>query len=126
VFKEYTVAAIIDHIAIVVDDLEEAAEWYIGNCGGEVTHKEDTYYRLQLENTCLALVLSSHGPNKPHVGILVECLEDMPDHLGQVVKHRDGTHGVYATDPWNNHIEYICYNTKDCKEKFLSYRKPSS
>lgn len=123
-FKEHTVAPTIDHIAIVVDNLDEAADWYITNCGGEVTHKEDTYYRLQLENTCIALILSSHGPSKPHIGILVECLEDLPEHLGQVVEHRDGTHGVYVTDPWGNHVEYICYNNEECKEKFLSYRKP--
>ena len=48
-------ASTLDHIAIVVDDLDEAAEWYISHCGGEVTHKQDTYYRLQLDNTCLAL-----------------------------------------------------------------------
>ena len=75
-------SATIDHIAIVVEDLEEAAKWYTNACGGIITHKEDTYYRLQLENTCLALVLSSHGPNRPHVGILVECLEDLPKSKG--------------------------------------------
>ena len=50
----------IDHIAIVVDDLDEASKWYTDACGGTVTHKENTYYRLQLENTCLALILSSY------------------------------------------------------------------
>ena len=117
--------ATIDHIAIVVDDLDEAAEWYTEACGGEITHKEDTYCRLEVENTTLALVLSSHGPNRPHVGILVECLEDLPKDKGQYIQHRDGTHGVYTTDPWGNYIEYICYNTKECKEKFLSYRGTS-
>ena len=38
----------LDHIAIVVENLEEAAQWYTEHCGGEVTHKQDTYYRLQL------------------------------------------------------------------------------
>ena len=118
-------SATIDHIAIVVEDLEEAAGWYINACGGIITHKEDTYYRLQLENTCLALVLSSHGPNRPHVGILVECIEDLPKSKGQYIEHRDGTHGVYITDPWGNHLEYICYNNEECQEAFLSYRGTS-
>ncbi len=115
-------ASTIDHIAIVVDDLEKAAEWYAEHCEGEVTHKQDTYYRLEVHNTTIALILSSHGPNRPHIGILVESLEDLPIEKGQYVKHRDGTHGVYVTDPWGNHLEYICYNTEECKEKFLSYR----
>ena len=118
-------ASTIDHIAIVVDNLEEAACWYIEHCGGEVTHKEDTYYRLEVENTTLALILSSHGPSRPHIGVLVECIEDLPKEKGQYVQHRDGTHGVYVIDPWGNHLEYICYNNKDCKEKFLSYRGSS-
>ena len=37
-------SATIDHIAIVVEDLEEAAGWYTDACGGIITHKEDTYY----------------------------------------------------------------------------------
>ena len=114
--------SVLDHIALVVDDLEEAAAWYTEHCGGEVTHKQDTYYRLQLENTCIALLLSSHAPNRPHTAVLVECLEDLPKEKGQYVQHRDGTHGVYVTDPWGNHLEYICYNTEECKDKFLSYR----
>ena len=84
--------SILDHIAIVVDDLEEAAQWYTEHCGGEVTHKQDTYYRLQLENICVALLLESHAPNRPHIAVLVECLEDLPKEKGQYVQHRDGTH----------------------------------
>jgi catechol 2,3-dioxygenase-like lactoylglutathione lyase family enzyme len=108
------VVSVVDHIAIVVDNLEEAAQWYTEYCGGEVTHRQDTYYRLQLQNTCIALLLSSHKPNKPHVAVLVECIEDLPKDKG--------THVEYVTDPWGNHLEYICYNTEECKEKFLSYR----
>ena len=37
-FKEITMTTVIDHIAIVVDDLDEAAEWYMETCGGAVTH----------------------------------------------------------------------------------------
>ena len=92
-------ASTLDHIALIVDDLEEAAAWYAEHCGGIVTHKQDTYYRLHLE--------------------------DLPKEKGLYVQHRDGTHGVYVTDPWGNHLEYICYNTEECKEKFLSYRGSS-
>lgn len=125
-FKENTMTAVIDHIAIVVDNLDEAAEWYMETCGGTVTYKEDTYYRLQLENICIALILSSHGPNRPHIAVLVDCLEDLPKEKGEYVKHRDGTHGVYVTDPYGNHVEYICYSNEECKEKFLSHNRGTS
>ena len=83
-------SATIDHIAIVVDDLDEAAAWYTEACGGVITHKQDTYYRLQLDNACLALLLSSHEPNRPHVSVLVECLEDLPKEKGQYVLRKEG------------------------------------
>ena len=45
----------VDHIAIVVDDLEEAEKWYISKIGGEITHRQENYIRLKVENTNLAL-----------------------------------------------------------------------
>ena len=36
----------VDHIAILVDDLEKAEKWYVEKVGGEVTHKQENYIRL--------------------------------------------------------------------------------
>ena len=35
----------VDHVAIMVDDLEIAEKWYVERLGGEVTHKQENYVR---------------------------------------------------------------------------------
>ena len=42
-------SSVVDHIAIMVDDLELAEKWYVENVGGEVTHKQENYVRLKLQ-----------------------------------------------------------------------------
>ena len=54
-----------------------------------------------------------------HCGILVDKIEDLPMEKGEVVKHRDGTIGVYVKDPFGNYLEYIWYSD-DQKEVFLN------
>jgi len=109
-------SSIVDHIAIMVDDLELAEKWYIENLGGEVTHRQENYVRLKLQNTNLALLSSDFITSKPHVGILCSEIMDLPD-VGAKVSHRDGTTGVYVKDPFGNSIEFIHYDTQS--KKFL-------
>ena len=108
----------VDHIAILVDDLEVAEEWYVQKLAGKVTFRDSKYIRMQLSNTNIALIDKNHYPHA-HFGILVEKMEDLPLELGEVVYHRDGTTGVYGKDPFGNYLEYICYSDKQ-KEVFLS------
>ena len=103
----------IDHIAIIVDDLEEAKSWYIKNVGGKIIHEESGYYRLKVSNISIALV---SGENKrAHFGIISN-LSDLPKGSPRV-HHRDGTIGTYVSDPWGNYIEFIYYDD-ECKKKF--------
>ena len=99
----------VDHIAILVDDLEKAEKWYVENFGGKVTHKQENYIRLKLKNTNLALLSDNFETSKAHIGILCEKLEDLPA-MGSLVIHRDGTTGVYVKDPFGNNIEFIHYS----------------
>ena len=108
----------VDHVAIMVDDLEIAEKWYVERLGGEVTHKQENYVRLKLQNTNLALLSSDFITSKPHIGILCDKIDDLPN-IGSKVKHRDGTTGVYTKDPWGNNIEFIHYGDK-C-QKFLKW-----
>ena len=62
----------IDHVAIIVDNLEEAEKWYLSNIGGEITHRQDNYVRLKLKNTNLALLSSDFVTSKTHIGVLCE------------------------------------------------------
>lgn len=106
----------IDHVAIIVDNLEEAEKWYLSNIGGEITHRQDNYVRLKLKNTNLALLSSDFVTSKTHIGVLCEKINNLPE-VGHKVHHRDGTTGVYVKDPWGNNIEFIHYGEK-C-QKFL-------
>ena len=107
----------VDHIAVLVDNLEKAETWYVEHLDAEVTFRDDYYVRIQLENTCLALIDRSHYPYA-HTGILVEDVKNLPLEKGEVVKHRDGTIGVYVKDPFGNYLEYIWYSDQQ-KEVFL-------
>ena len=109
-------SSIVDHVAIMVNDLELDEKWYIENVGGIVTHKQENYVRLKLQNINLALLSSDFITSKPHIGILCDKIENLPN-FGSKVKHRDGTTGVYLKDPFGNNIEFIHYDDK-C-QKFL-------
>ena len=109
--------SVVDHIAIVVDDLLVAEEWYTQKLNGKVTFRDPKYIRMRVSNTNIALIDKKHYPH-PHFGILVEKIEDLPLELGDTVYHRDGTVGVYVKDPFGNYLEYIYYSDEQ-KKVFL-------
>jgi extradiol dioxygenase family protein len=108
----------IDHIAILVDDLDIASEWYLTKLNGEITFRDDKYVRLRVANTNIALIDKQFYPN-PHFGVLVESKKDLPTDIGTTVYHRDGTVGVYVKDPFGNYLEYIWYSD-EMKKVFLN------
>ena len=108
---------IVDHIAIRVEDLEVAEKWYCDNLDAKVTFKDEKYTRIQVQNTYIALIDQKHYPHA-HFGVLVENMCDLPLEKGEVVKHRDGTLGVYVKDPFGNYLEYIWYSD-EAKKVFL-------
>jgi len=110
--------SVVDHVAILVDDLLVAEEWYTQKLSGKVTFRDPKYIRMRVSNTNIALIDKKHYPH-PHFGILVEKIEDLPLELGDTVYHRDGTVGVYVKDPFGNYLEYICYSDEQ-KKVFLS------
>ena len=106
----------VDHVAILVDDLEEAKKWYSETLQGEITHEQENYIRFKVENTNIALLDKNYATSKPHIGILCSNICDLPND-GERIDHRDGTTGVYLQDPWGNMIEFIHYGI-EC-QKFL-------
>ena len=107
----------IDHIAIKVSNLEIAEDWYTKSLDAEVVYRDEKYIRLKCENTYIALIDEKHYPHN-HVGFLVNDIKDLPAEHGEVVKHRDGTIGVYVKDPFENYIEYIWYS-EEAREVFF-------
>tara|TARA_R110002012_G_scaffold257656_1_gene437941 strand:- start:2765 stop:3103 length:339 start_codon:yes stop_codon:yes gene_type:complete len=110
--------SIVDHIAIMVDDLLVAEKWYMNNLNAIVTFRDKKYIRLSVDNTNIALIDKKHYEHA-HFAILVENKEDLPTNEGKVVEHRDGTVGVYVKDPFGNYLEYIWYSDNQ-KEVFLN------
>ena len=109
--------SIIDHIAIKVDNLELAEEWYCEKLNATVTFRDEKYIRIKVDNTNIALIDKKHYPWE-HIAILVENKEELPHNLGETIEHRDGTTGVYVKDPFGNYLEYIWYSD-ELKKVFL-------
>tara|TARA_R110000868_G_scaffold225958_4_gene478287 strand:- start:1129 stop:1464 length:336 start_codon:yes stop_codon:yes gene_type:complete len=108
--------SVVDHIAVLVNDLKISEKWYLDVLGGAITHRQDNYVRLKVGNTNIALLDERFDSSKPHIGIVCNELEDLPT-CGLKVSHRDGTTGVYLEDPDGNMVEFIHYNKK-C-QKFI-------
>ena len=107
----------IDHIAVVVDDLDAAEQWYMEKLQGVVTFRDQKYTRIKLSNTNIALIDKRYYSD-PHFAVLVDKREELPTDEGVLVHHRDGTIGVYVEDPFGNYLEYIWYSPEQ-KEVFL-------
>ena len=109
-------SSVVDHIAVLVDDLEIAESWYIDRLGGIVSFRDKKYIRVKVSNTSIALIDRAHY-KAAHFAILVENYDDLPRSEGTTVRHRDGTVGVYVKDPFGNYLEYIWYSDEK-KEVF--------
>ena len=106
---------IVDHIAVLVDNLEISQKWYEEVCGARLVFSDHKYRRMQMDNVTIALIDKKHYKYN-HIGILVHEYANLPSNLGELVQHRDGTTGCYVKDPDGNVVEFIYYNN-ECKEK---------
>ena len=105
----------IDHIAVLVENLEISQKWYEKNCGATLSFEDHKYKRMSMGNVSIALIDKEYYEHA-HIGIPVESYGDLPSDKGEIVHHRDGTTGCYVKDPDGNVVEFIHYN-KDCKEE---------
>ena len=103
----------VDHIAVLVENLEISQKWYEETCGAELVFEDYKYKRMALGNVNIALIDKKHY-QYAHIGLYVEDYADLPSNLGEIVHHRDGTTGCYVKDPDGNVVEFIHYND-ECK-----------
>jgi catechol 2,3-dioxygenase-like lactoylglutathione lyase family enzyme len=94
------------HIAVPVENIAEAINWYTDKFEITVNYSDDTWASLQFENIALALVIPGQHP--PHIA--VEKLD--AERFGPLTKHRDGTASTYLSDPWGNIVEILNIDTK--------------
>ena len=100
---------IVDHIAVLVENLEVSQKWYENVCGAELVFEDYKYKRMMMGNVTIALIDKKHYKYN-HIGIAVENYADLPSDKGEIVHHRDGTTGCYVKDPDGNVVEFIHYN----------------
>jgi catechol 2,3-dioxygenase-like lactoylglutathione lyase family enzyme len=105
----------IDHIAVLVENLNISQKWYEETCGAVLVYGDHKLRRMQMENTTLALISKYHYAHA-HFAIPVDKYGDLPSNLGEVVHHRDGTTGCYVFDPDGNAVEFIYYS-EECKKE---------
>ncbi len=89
------------HVALPVDDIGAAVEWYRLHFDVRVIHKDESWALLRFTNIDLAFVLPSAHP--PHIA--AECADC--GRFGPLSVHRDGTSSVYVQDPWGNAVEFM-------------------
>jgi len=91
----------LDHIAIPVEDIAKAVDWYRATFRCEVKYQDDTWALLGFDNTSLALVIPSQHP--AHIGFVSPDAEK----FGTLKTHRDGTRSCYVNDPAGNSVEIL-------------------
>ncbi len=87
------------HVAIQVEDVARAVEWYQSMFKCEVSWQDSTWALLTFANTSLALVVPGEHP--PHLAFTMEHAESM----GTLVTHRDKTRSLYLKDSEGNVVE---------------------
>jgi len=91
----------IDHIAVQVEDIAAAVEWYKGTFKCIIDYQDETWAMLNFSNIKLALVLPRQHP--AHIGIIREDAST----FGKLKTHRDGSESCYVSDPSKNILEVL-------------------
>lgn len=91
----------VHHVALAVDDVQAAVDWYIARFRCRVEYQDATWAMLRFDNLRLAFI--SGGRHPPHLGFLRPDAEQ----FGELKPHRDGTRSVYVEDPAGNAVEML-------------------
>lgn len=106
----------IGHVAICVQDIDRAVEFY-KNLGMEVAWQDADWAYLKAGEDGLALLSPGYAQAGPHFGFIFRDRAEMEANYEQLssqnVKvtkihdHRDGTASFYGQDPDGNWFEYL-------------------
>jgi catechol 2,3-dioxygenase-like lactoylglutathione lyase family enzyme len=104
------------HVAICVQDIDSAAQFYAG-MGMELVWKDADWAYLKAGEDGLALLGPSYQQAGPHFGFIFHDraevdqayaqLQGQGVHLTSIHEHRDGTASFYGKDPDGNWFEYL-------------------
>lgn len=90
----------LDHVAIIVDNIEESIEWYSQNFNARVNYVDETWASIRIGDVNVSFVLKDMHP--AHIAF---DLTGTP--CNALKKHRDGSKYEYLEDPSGNVIEKI-------------------
>lgn len=97
-------------MAVPSHSIAASVTWYVETLGASVLYQDGTWAFLKLGQGKLALVTPSQHPPHTAVKIEEEALVKAAAAAGKPVdSHRDGTKGIYISDPDGNQVELICY-----------------
>ena len=91
----------IDHIALEVENIKKAVDWYKNNFNCNILYVDDTWAMLQFNNIKLAFVLPDLHPR--HIAFK----KDNAEKFGPLNIHRDGIRFIYIDDAQGNTIEIL-------------------
>ena len=91
----------VHHVAIVVENIAEAVDWYRTTFRCEVTYQDGSWAMLKFANLRMALVLPEQHP--AHLGFVTPRAAE----FGPLKRHRDGTESIYICDPSGNAVELL-------------------
>lgn len=97
-------------MAVPSADIAASVKWYVETLGASVLYQDGTWAFLKLGQGKIALVTPSQHP--PHMAVRVDeaALVLVAIEAGKAIdSHRDGTRGIYVSDPDGNQVELICY-----------------
>ena len=100
----------LDHVAVPSNDIAQSVSYYVENFGAQILYQDGTWAFLRVGQGKIALVTPTQHP--PHVALRVDeaTLGAAAQAAGKPVdSHRDGTKGIYVSDPDGNVVELICY-----------------
>lgn len=89
------------HVAIEIQDIARALDWYTTRFNAEVVYVDETWAMLKFSNIYLAMV--TPGQHPPHIAIEHAQAET----FGELTRHRDGTESVYIKDSEGNTLELM-------------------
>lgn len=106
----------IGHVAVCVQDIDRAAEFY-QNLGMKLVWKDADWAYLKAGDDGLALLSPSYQQAGPHFGFVFddraevdrafEKLKAEGVHITDLHEHRDGTASFYGRDSEGNWFEYL-------------------
>lgn len=104
------------HVAVCVEDVAKAAEFY-KNLGMKLVWQDSDWAYLKAGNDGLALMSPDYDQAGPHFGFVFsdraeidtayEKLKAEGVKVGKIHDHRDGTASFYGRDPFGNWFEYL-------------------